>query len=264
MTGAIIDEHLQKEQAVRREAQPAGTGYALAPAKSDENGEVTKPLDAALEYRESPAVDASSSVAAQNAGADTTSSIQIPKPLRTARVEPAAPSAKITKQRLGLPPNFVARAARYGRTILLLDNVYRLPSGAEYIPQRATGTLGSRHVYALLSRAQYVAGQRGSVYVRQDGRIFDYGFDSGNPLSDMFDTGYTIYDLERTGCYAPETTTASVQQGGSLIRKLSSGKYRLYSKKKDPKTGKRRNLGTFNTRKAAQKHERAVQFFKSR
>jgi hypothetical protein len=47
-----------------------------------------------------------------------------------------------------------------------------------------------------------------------------------------------------------------------MIRKLKSGKYRLYSEKKDPKTGKRRNLGTFNTRAAAQKHEREVQFFK--
>ena len=47
-----------------------------------------------------------------------------------------------------------------------------------------------------------------------------------------------------------------------MIRKLKSGKYRLYSEKKDPKTGKHRNLGTFNTREAAQKHEREVQFFK--
>lgn len=47
-----------------------------------------------------------------------------------------------------------------------------------------------------------------------------------------------------------------------MIRKLKSGKYRLYSKKKDPKTGKRKNLGTFDTRAAAEKHERAVQHFK--
>jgi len=47
-----------------------------------------------------------------------------------------------------------------------------------------------------------------------------------------------------------------------MIRKLKSGKCRLYSKKKDPKTGKRRNLGTFDTREAAENHERAVQFFK--
>jgi len=47
-----------------------------------------------------------------------------------------------------------------------------------------------------------------------------------------------------------------------MIRKLTNGKYRLYSRKRDPKTGRRRNLGTFKSRAAAQKHERAVQFFK--
>jgi hypothetical protein len=47
-----------------------------------------------------------------------------------------------------------------------------------------------------------------------------------------------------------------------MIRRLTSGEYRLYSKKKDPKTGRRRNLGTFNTRAEAEKHERAVQYFK--
>ncbi len=47
-----------------------------------------------------------------------------------------------------------------------------------------------------------------------------------------------------------------------VIRKLANGHYRLYSRKKNPKTGKRRNLGTFPTRAAALKHERAVQFFK--
>ena len=49
-----------------------------------------------------------------------------------------------------------------------------------------------------------------------------------------------------------------------MIRKLPSGKFRLYSRKKNPKTGKRRNLGTFGSRKAAEKHERAVQFYKHR
>ena len=47
-----------------------------------------------------------------------------------------------------------------------------------------------------------------------------------------------------------------------MIRKLKSGQFRLYSRKINPKTGKRRNLGTFPTREAALKHERAVQFFK--
>ncbi len=47
-----------------------------------------------------------------------------------------------------------------------------------------------------------------------------------------------------------------------MIKHLSSGGYRLYSRKKNPKTGKRRNLGTFTTLAAAKKHERAVQYFK--
>jgi hypothetical protein len=47
-----------------------------------------------------------------------------------------------------------------------------------------------------------------------------------------------------------------------MIRKLGKGKFRLYSRKKDARTGKRRNLGTFATRTAADEHERAVQYFK--
>jgi len=49
-----------------------------------------------------------------------------------------------------------------------------------------------------------------------------------------------------------------------MIRKLKSGKYRLYSRKKNPKTGKRRNLGTFMSRAGAVKHEREIQGFKRR
>lgn len=49
-----------------------------------------------------------------------------------------------------------------------------------------------------------------------------------------------------------------------MIRKLPSGKYRLYSRKVDPKTGKRKNLGTFPTKAKAEKHEREVQYFKRR
>ena len=47
-----------------------------------------------------------------------------------------------------------------------------------------------------------------------------------------------------------------------MIRKLADGKFRLYSRKKNPRTGKRRNLGTFTTRQAALRHEREVQYFK--
>jgi hypothetical protein len=49
-----------------------------------------------------------------------------------------------------------------------------------------------------------------------------------------------------------------------MIRKLRSGQYRLYSRKTNPKTGRRRNLGTFDTREDAVRHEREVQFFKRR
>jgi hypothetical protein len=47
-----------------------------------------------------------------------------------------------------------------------------------------------------------------------------------------------------------------------MTRKLKSGEYRLYSRRKNPKTGQRRNLGTFASKQAAEKHERSVQFFK--
>jgi hypothetical protein len=57
-------------------------------------------------------------------------------------------------------------------------------------------------------------------------------------------------------------TGGAGRRSGHMIRKLASGEYRLYSRKKDPKTGKRRNLGTFGSKEAAQKHEREVQYFK--
>ena len=57
-------------------------------------------------------------------------------------------------------------------------------------------------------------------------------------------------------------TVSKREDNSAVIRKLKSGKYRLYSRKKNPKTGKRRNLGTFDSLEAAKKHERAVQYFK--
>lgn len=47
-----------------------------------------------------------------------------------------------------------------------------------------------------------------------------------------------------------------------MIRKLKSGQYRLYSRSKDPRTGRRRNLGTFDSRARAEKHEQEIQYFK--
>jgi hypothetical protein len=58
------------------------------------------------------------------------------------------------------------------------------------------------------------------------------------------------------GCLGSET------EESTMIRKLKSGGYRLYSRKLNPKTGRRRNLGTFKSRSAAERHERAVQYFK--
>lgn len=54
------------------------------------------------------------------------------------------------------------------------------------------------------------------------------------------------------------------RSAGDMIRKIAGGKYRLYSRKQNPKTGKRRNLGTFASKAAALKHEREVQYFKRR
>jgi hypothetical protein len=69
-------------------------------------------------------------------------------------------------------------------------------------------------------------------------------------------------DRSRRRCAARGHSNLIRNAGEIMIRKLKSGQYRLYSRKKNPKTGKRRNLGTFATRAAAEKHERAVQYFK--
>jgi hypothetical protein len=65
--------------------------------------------------------------------------------------------------------------------------------------------------------------------------------------------------IDRRGSHRP---VMAWEQGDPMIRKLPSGQYRLYSRKVNPKTGKRRNLGTFKSRAAAEKHEREVQYFK--
>lgn len=57
---------------------------------------------------------------------------------------------------------------------------------------------------------------------------------------------------------------AALEEEQTMIRKLMTGEYRLYSRKVNPKTGKRRNLGTFRTRAQAEQHEREIQFFKTR
>ena len=72
----------------------------------------------------------------------------------------------------------------------------------------------------------------------------------------------SITRFEFRGIWMGPIRRRSSRQGANMIRKLKSGRYRLYSRKLNPKTGKRRNLGTFASRAAAEKHERAVQYFK--
>ena len=128
------------------------------------------------------------------------------------------------KQRFGLPEGFVPRLQRFGRSVLLELNVYRLPNGQEFIPSRPSGTLGARqHLYALLTNEQYLGGKRGSIYVRSDGRIFDYSVVSTNPSGDMFDTGYTINDLERTGRYAPVPGRRRKMSQTPKVRRAAAG-----------------------------------------
>jgi len=144
--------------------------------------------------------------------------------LQLARVKPRiAQTNQTLKPRFGLPDGFVPRLQRYGRSVLLELNIYRLPNGQEFIACRPTGTLGtSRHVYALRTSDQYLNGRRGSVYVRTDGRIFDYSVDSPIPLSDIFDTGYTISDLERTGRYAPELRRRKKKRQQAKVKRAAA------------------------------------------
>ena len=132
------------------------------------------------------------------------------------------PRSRKPKQRFGLPEGFTRRLQHHGRSVLLEDNVYRLPSGQEFIPIDPTGTLGKlRHLYALLTVEQFEGGRRGSVYVRSDGRIFDYSVDHADPSRDMFDTGYTIHDLGRTGRYAPSAGSKKKQNEDLKPRRLA-------------------------------------------
>lgn len=106
------------------------------------------------------------------------------------------------KQRFGLPKGFIPRPQREQTNILIANNVYRMPNGSEVVPCPPTGTLGRlHHLYALLTVEQYQNGAKGSTYVRTDGRIFDYSVDDVASGREMFDTGLTVRDLERTGSY---------------------------------------------------------------
>lgn len=138
---------------------------------------------------------------------------------RSPKIEIPVRKVRTAKPRFGLPKGFVPSPERYGRSILLYDNVYRLPDGQEFIPQDPTGILGRPgHLYALVTAEQYQAGKRGSTYIRTDGRIFNYSLDNADPASEMFDTGYTINDLERTGRYAPSSHLEQGHKGAKQQR----------------------------------------------
>src|SRR5450755_3012076 len=94
-------------------------------------------------------------------------------------------------------------------------------------------------------------GRAGGVRRREDEQA-----DRAGDFATRSESARVLGDRTRSGLPGGRT------RAGAMIRKLASGEYRLYSRKKNPKTGKRRNLGTFKSRDAAMKHERAVQFFK--
>lgn len=144
-------------------------------------------------------------------------------PRRRLKSAKKAISVSTVKHRFGLPKGFVHRVQRNERSVLLEKNVYRLPNGQEFIPCLPTGTLGGCHLYALLTVEQYLKGKRGSVYVRTDGRVFDYSVDNGVPLGDLFDTGYTTQDLERTGRYAPMPRRRKRKNQPTRVRRAAAG-----------------------------------------
>ena len=194
------------------------TAQALAPVDPPENAEEIEPK--VEQQNESVQVPRHRKTQSKRA---------VLKPRRTTKTK-IRNSRRPARHRFGLPEGFVPRMQRFGRGVLLELNVYQLPNGQEFIPCFPTGTLGSRHLYALLTSEQYRDGKRGSVYVRSDGRIFDYSLVSANPLGDIFDTGYTIYNLERTGRYAP-----SPEKPGRSRRKQPTVKAKTKKKNKDAK-----------------------------
>jgi hypothetical protein len=211
MSKSIIGDQLWAEMTEAQKVQAVFAGHATLKQMSEGLLDGSDQLrNACRKYL------AETSASFENLTTDLTSTDDSHKAVEHASNSPSSgsPPRRIPKirvshetlrQRFGLPEGFVPRLQRYGRTVLLELNIYRLPNGQEFIPCRPSGTLGaSRHLYALQTREQYLNGQRGSVYVRTDGKIFDYSVDTKIALGEIFDTGYTIADLERTGHYAPE------------------------------------------------------------
>jgi hypothetical protein len=72
----------------------------------------------------------------------------------------------------------------------------------------------------------------------------------------------TVETRDKCAFDGQATVPARCASTRGMIRKLKSGQFRLYSRKKNAETGKRRNLGTFSTQEQARQHEREVQYFK--
>ena len=219
MSKAIVGESLaEMTEGQKLDADPHGA--VTTASEVDSSTELRRAYRDFLVQTEPPF--ATSGLNEAKAEVDTAGA-PIKKRVRQRRKGGSRTPARLVKQRFGLPGDFVPRLQRFGRSVLLERNVYSLPDGREFIPARPVGTLGARqHMYALLTSEQYLKGKRGSVYIRSDGRIFDYSVDTANPIGDFFDTGYTIYDLHRTGRYAPEPIKKRKRAPAPKIRRAAA------------------------------------------
>jgi len=210
MSKSIIGEQLWAEMTEDRKVEAVRSGRAtlkqITEGLLDGSDALRQACRDVLSHADSSLGEISVETGVDDAAAPATVPIELQKERsegeRRSEIAQENPVSGKAKPRFGLPEGFTPRMQRYGRSVLLQDNVYRLPNQREFIPQPPSGTLGKvRHLYALLTPDQYQESKRGSVYLRTDGRIFDYSVDHGDPDREMFDTGYTIRDLERTGKY---------------------------------------------------------------
>ena len=212
MSKSIIGEHLWAEITKAQKAEAVRTGHETLKQMSggllDGSDDLREARRDSFSNIDPSIQDISANTDAKEKLTDRNGLNSQDKTLKKRSFSKSRPGISRTikaKARFGLPEGFAPRLHRGARSALLEDNFYRLPNGTELIPQHPTGTLGKlRHLYALLTTEQYERARRGSVYIRTDGRVFDYSVDHGDPAREMFDTGYTIHDLERTGRYASQ------------------------------------------------------------
>ena len=228
MSKSIIGDHLWAEMTEGQKIETVFTGHATLNQMSEGLLDGSDQLrNACREFlaETGPSFENLPLDPEQHGSAAEATSVLLDSGFSKDRIDKARNSApaQIIKQRFGLPAGFVPRLQRYGRSVLLELNIYQLPTGQEFIPTYPRGTLGvHRHLYALLTSEQYRKGKRGSVYVRNDGRIFDYSVDTAKPSGDLFDTGYTINDLERTGRYAPELRRGKKKRQQTKVKRASA------------------------------------------